>query len=183
LAVYRIFGVKPSNFQYVLSAALSPVPMYIAGFTFNPNVQTLNFEYDGSSDSIQVSSAIDGTISLGAYNTDFIEKVAGAAAITSGLGAGIAKMWHPETGTYPFVQGELNIRVQDVGSGAEGTLRAIVWKMKLQNPYALGNVGNLEANKQDLAWSSTLTQTDILGATIPGLSGSQKVHYSIAQLS
>ena len=184
MAVLKIFGVKPSKLRVASGTALVDVSPYVNAFSLDPNIEELEFPYDGTSDTVQVGTELSGTIGMGKLNTDILDKVVGAVAVTAGLPAAFTSFWHPELGTYPYVQAEIYIRVQDdSNNGAEGQYCIIVWKLKLQNPYVPGAIGNLEANNQELTWSSTLTATDVLGATIPGVTGSNQVHYTIAKVA
>jgi hypothetical protein len=138
---------------------------------------------------VPVSTQINGTLTVMAFNTDWLTVVAGVTRTTAGLATGaglqtpgVASLMHPELGTYPYVQMEVDMRAQD-SAGTEKELRTIVWKTKLQNPVTLSGVGNLEAVSLQFDWSSALTATDVLGAAIPGLTAGQETHFSIAELA
>ena len=180
---YKIFGVHPSRLRAALTtSAFTDVLPYVNAFTMDFNLTTLNFEYDGTQDQVQVGQALTGTIGLGKFNTALLDSVVGATAVTTSLPSGFSSLWNPELGTYPFVQAEIHLRVQDdsaTGNGAETELAIFIWKMKLQNPFAVGNIGNLEANTQTLNWTATATTLDALGAAIPGVTAPQTVTYSI----
>jgi hypothetical protein len=180
-APYKIFGVHPSRLKVATSTSgTTSIDPFVNAFTMDFNLTTLTFEYSGTSDQVQVGSALTGTIGLGKFNTAILDSIVGVTAETSGLMSGYAKQWNPELGTYPYVQMEIDLRVQDdAASGAETELTIVVWKAKLQNPFAVGDVGNLEANTQTLSWSATSTATDILGAAIPGVTGDEIITYSI----
>jgi hypothetical protein len=185
MGVYGIFGVHPSALRVASGTALVDVAPYLNAFTMDPNVEELEFEYDGTSDSVPVGTKLTGTIGMGKFNTDLLTLLAGAVAITAASaisGLGVDSLWHPELGTYPFVQAEIDIRVQDHDTGAEEELRIFIWKMKLQNPWVPGDIGNLEANTQTLNWSSTLTTGTILGAALPGAASANAIHYSIGHV-
>lgn len=184
-APYKIFGVHPSRLKVATSTAgTTSIDPYVNSFTMDFNLTTLTFEYSGTSDIIQVGSALTGTIGLGKFNTAILDSIVGVTAQTTGLMSGYAKQWNPELGTYPYVQMEIDLRVQDdAASGAETELTIVVWKAKLQNPFAPSDIGNLEANSQTLTWSATATATDILSAAIPGVTGQQTVTYSILKAS
>lgn len=185
-AIYDILGVKPSRFRVASGTALVDVPMsYLNTFEIDANIETLTFEGEGTSHDLNVSSKISGTLTFAQFNTDWLTKVAGVTEVTAGLPAGVGRMWHPELGTYPYIQAEIDIRAKDFGAaGAEETLRVYIWKMLLQNPLLLSGIGNLEAVTQQFQWSSLATATDILGAAIPGVAtATQTVHASMAELT
>lgn len=185
MAVYDILGVKPSRFKVVSGTASVEVPMsYLNTFALDPNITELTFEGEGTSHTHNVSSEINGSLSFMQFNTEWLTKVAGVAEVTAGLPAGVAKMWHPELGTYPNVQAEIDLRVKDMGAaGAEKTVRLYIWAMQLQNPMLITGVGNLEAATLEYAWSSLAVTEDLWGDPIPGVTDPETVHYSIAELS
>jgi hypothetical protein len=190
VAIYNLFGLKPSRFRVVSGTGLTDVPIsYINEFEMDPNITELEFEGDGTTLTVPVSTQINGTLTVMAFNTDWLTIAAGVTRTTAGLATGagaqtpgIASLMHPELGTYPYVQMEVDMRAQDA-AGTEKQLRTIVWKTKLQNPITLSGVGNLEAVSLQFDWSSALTATDVLGAAIPGLTGTQQSHFSIAELA
>lgn len=183
---WDILGLKPSRFRVVSGTAFADVPMsYVQSFDLDPNITELTFEGEGTSHTHNVSSEISGTMTFGQFNSDWLDFVVGATAVTgAGLPTGVAKMWHPELGTYPNVQAEIDMRVKDMGAaGVEKTIRLYVWAMQLQNPLAISGVGNLEAVTQEYAWTSLAVDEDLLGTAIAGVTPPETVHYSIAELS
>jgi hypothetical protein len=185
-AIYDILGVKPSNFRVVSGTATVTVPIsYINTFELSANIEALTFEGEGTSHTHNVSSEINGRLSVMQFNTDWLTKVAGVAEVTASMPTGVARIWHPELGTYPSVQAELNLRVKDMTAslGSEKIVRLYIWAMLLQNPLLITGVGNLEATTLQFDWSSLAVTTDLWGAAIPGVTGTQTVHYSIAELT
>ena len=177
-APYKIFGVHPSKLRAVSGTSLVDISPFVNAFTMNFNLTQLTFQYNGTQDQVSVGQALTGTIGMGKFNTAILDSVVGVSSHTTGIAA-VSKFWHPETGTYPYCQAEIHVRVQDdANNGAETDLVIIVWKLKLQNPYAPGNIGNLEANTQTLQWSATATTTDVLGNAIPNV-GSTAITYTV----
>jgi hypothetical protein len=181
--LYKIFGVHPSKLKVVSGTAFVDVLPYLNGFSMDINEEELTFEYDGTSDVIALPSTLTGTITLGKLNTDLLTKAMGIAEVTTALPADYSKIWHPDLGTYPYVEGVIRARVQDdAAAGAEAEIAIIVWKMKLGN-LAISDLGNLEANEQTLSWSSTATTLDLLGDDIPGVTAPDTVHWSLANVA
>jgi hypothetical protein len=181
--LYKYFGVHPSRLRVVSGTAFVNVLPYLNGFSMDINEEELTFEYDGTSDVIALPSTLTGTISLGKLNTDVLTLAMGIPEVTAGLPADFTKLWHPDLGTYPYVQADIRIRTQDdLAAGIEGETAIIIWAMKLGH-LAFSDLGNLEANVQTFSWSSTARTLDLLGAAIPGVTAPDALHWSYANVA
>jgi hypothetical protein len=164
----------------VMSEADMP---FVNAFSMDPNIDNITFEGDGTQEQVPVSNGVTGSFTLGKFTTAILDAIAGVTKITSGLPADEAARWYPELGSYPYVRGRCLLKAQDETTGAEVRLRVEVPKMKIQNPWVPGDAGNNAAMNSEIAWSSTGTNKDLIGATLPGLTAGDTIHYSLATMA
>lgn len=156
---------------------------FVNAFTMDPNIDNITFEGDGTQEQVPVSNGVTGSFTLGKFTTAILDVIAGVTKVTSGLPADEAARWYPELGSYPYVRGRCLIKAQDESTGAEVRLRIEVPKMKIQNPWVPGDAGNNAAMNSEIAWSSTGTFNDLIGAALPGLIAGDSIHYSVATMA
>lgn len=166
-----------------IAAILDADMPFVNAFAMDPNIDNITFEGDGTQEQVPVSNGVTGSFTLGKFTTAILDAIAGVTKVTSGLPADEAARWYPELGAYPYVRARCLIKAQDEATGAEVRLRIEVPKMKIQSPWVPGDAGNNAAMNSEIAWSSTGTNKDLIGATLPGLLADDTVHYSIATMA
>jgi hypothetical protein len=150
-------------------------------FTLNPNRTALNFDGDDTREIIYVSNGIDGDLRSSEFNTDVLDQLVAAAAVTTGLPTDAASRYYPELGTYPFVELRIFLKAYNVNTLAQQRLRVYVPQVLLNFPYALGQMGSNVATQHDIQWTSQFATSDIAGRPLQG--ASSQVHYAYEVLT
>lgn len=153
-------------------------------FTINANVQQIEFAGDGTTESIPIGTGFTGTLAADKFTTDVLQRAAGITPVTTGLPTDEVARWYPELGTYPFLRARVRLKAKNAVSGALTHLRLEIPKLTMQSPWTPGQAQNNTKLSQELAWSASKTEEDLLGVQLPGVTeGSGGVHYLLAELT
>lgn len=150
-------------------------------FQLNPNRTALNFDGDDTREIIYVSNGIDGGLRSSEFNTDLLDQLVGATAVTAGLPDDTASRYWPELGLYPFVECRIFLKAYNVTSLAQQRLRIYVPQVLLNYPYAMGEMGSNVATQHEIQWTSQFATKDIAGRTLAG--ATSQVHYGYEVLT
>jgi len=162
---------------------LTPVRVYkVSEFTITPDIQTISIPGDGTVESVFSTNGIRGTLTENKWTDDVLQIALGATLYNTNLDSTITSQLHPQLGTYPLVQMDVDVKATDGdNSDADITRRIIIWKGKLQNPFVPGAAGNNALMPTQIQWSANPTTTDLFGIAIKGATAD--VHYTMAKLA
>lgn len=154
----------------------------VSEFTITPDIQTISIPGDGTVEQVFSTNGINGTLTENKWTDDVLQIALGATLYNTNLDSTITSQLHPQLGTYPLVQMDVDIKATDGdNSDADITRRIIVWKGKLQNPFVPGAAGNNALQPTQIKWSANPTTTDLFGFAIKGATAD--VHYTMAKLA
>ncbi len=145
-------------------------------FDINPNLVTLQFKGDHTSQRTYRTDGITGTMQFSKFTTDMMV-AQGNTEVTASLPAGYASRYYPELATLPYLETICYEFVTDDDAGEDTLFALTVFKAKLQ-PFNPAPQGNLAVVENKFAWSGVPTLEDIDGGALTGVS-TQKVIYAL----
>lgn len=162
---------------------LTPVRVQkVSEFTITPDIQTISIPGDGTVEQVFSTNGINGTLTHNKWTDEVLQIALGATLVNTNLDTTITSQLHPQLGTYPQVQMDVDLKATDGNnSDADITRRIIIWKGKLQNPFVPGAAGNNALQPTQIQWSANPTTTDLFGIPISG--ATSNVHYTMAKLT
>ena len=161
---------------------LTPVRVQkVSEFTITPDIQTIPIPGDGTVEQVFSTNGINGTLTENKWTDDVLQIALGCILYNTNLDSTINSQLHPQLGTYPLVQMDVDIKATDGdNSDADITRRIIIWKGKLQNPFVPGAAGNNALQPTQIQWSANPTTVDLFGIPIKGATAN--IHYTMAKL-
>lgn len=164
--------------------AIHEVDMGMAqDLTLDPNINTLEYNGDGTVVRIPVSEGVSGSMNVEFWTKEFLEFVAGVTRHTTNLPPDESARSYPQLGTYPFTRIRAKIRViETTAAGVAGHWRLEVPKAIIQRPVVFGSVASGEPTTFEFAFTAVPTREDISGAVLPHVDADELVEVVIAEL-
>jgi hypothetical protein len=141
----------------------------------NANIVTLQFNGDGSVERLYLPNGLTGVLGTDKFAMDMLQYVAGITPVTVGVGirSDEASRWYLEQGAYPNVQIDAYYKAtRDDQQGQFTRVRVTIPSAKLQAVFLPSNAGNNAVQNVILNWSALGVTKDLMGQTLPGLTGS-----------
>jgi hypothetical protein len=149
----------------------------------DPNIDTIEYNGDGTTVRIPVSSGVSGTMAMEFWTKEFLEYAAGVTRHTTNLPPDETARSYPQLGTYPFVRIRGKIRVIETSAaGVSGHWRLEVPKAIIQRPVTFGSIASGEPTTFEFAFTAFPTRTDISGAVLPHVDADDEVEMVLAEL-
>ena len=162
---------------------LVPVRVFkVSEFTITPDIATISIPGDGTTEQVFSTNGINGTLTMNKWADEVLQIALGATIVNTNLDPSINTWLHPQLGTYPSVQMDVDLKATDGNNNdANITRRIIIWKGKLQNPFVPGAAGNNALMPTQIKWSASPTTVDLFGLPING--ATSNIHYTMAKLT
>jgi hypothetical protein len=154
-------------------------------FNIDPQNQEITFQGDSTQEYVTLNLGMRGTMAADKFVIDVMEKIIGAAPVTTDLPPDEATRYYPQEGNYPNVAAEVDLIAIDDQTGLTAYIRIAVPKMQLYpRPWTPSNAATAAKMGMQLAWTALQTPQDILGAALPSIDPTgDGVHYWMAILA
>lgn len=165
-------------------AAIHEVDIGMAqDLTLDPNIDTIEYNGDGTTVRIPISSGVSGSMAMEFWTKEFLELIAGVTRHTTNLPPDENARSYPQLGTYPYTRIRAKIRVIETSAaGVAGHWRLEVPKAIIQRPVVFGSIASGEPTTFEFAFTAFPTRTDLSGAVLPHLDTDEQVEIVIAEL-
>jgi hypothetical protein len=152
-------------------------------FNIDPQNQEITSQGDNLQEYVTLNLGMRGSMAADKFDTEVLEKIIGATAITALLPPDEATRYYPEGGNYPNVGAEVDLIAIDDSTGLTQYIRIAVPKMQLYpRPWVPGNAATAAKMPTTLNWTALQTTTDLMGHTLPSIP-TDGVFYWIAVLA
>ena len=150
----------------------------VADWTPNADIQDIAIPGDGTVEHVFRLQGLTGTLTANKWPENVLINAMGITELTSGILSDMSSMLHPQLGSYPLVQMDVNLVALD-GDNNNATIykRIVLWQVQLQNPFIPGAAGNNALEGTPINWSAQPVTTDLFGRTLPSVTTA--IHYSV----
>jgi hypothetical protein len=153
-----------------------------ADWTPNTDIQDIPIPGDGTVEHVFRMQGLTGTLTANKWPEDVLKIGMGIPLLTTGIPPDMLTLMHPQEGTYPLAQMDVNLVALDGNNmNATVTKRILIWQCQLQNPFVPGTAGNNALQGTPINWSAQPVMTDINGTPIPG--ATKQIHYSVGNVA
>lgn len=162
---------------------LQPVQVHKTNdWTPRADIQDIAIPGDGTVEHVFRLQGLTGTLTANKWAEEVLQIAMGVTQTSTGILSDMTDWMHPEQGTYPLTQMDVNLVALDGdNNNATITKRIIIWQCQLQNPFVPGTAGNNALQGTPLNWSAEPGTTDLFGRTVAGVT--QSIHYTIGNVA